>query len=235
MNNPLSGTDPSGYQSSIQGAWEYLKSQNPAVEEALREAADRVPSPVDSSKTPLGEVVEKAGQIGEKIANGDSVSADDLTDLGEAAAKAVEQRLLKEAVDTVTGDNGKDELVAFDGEASEIGTKDDDNAPEGIVYRRTDDNGSPDYYGQAKSDERYGKRQQEVARQHPDADFEFEIVDRAEPGVDLDVAEHHKIQEATGGVRAKDSDKVANKKDPVGPRRRPGLNLPEPRREPQED
>jgi hypothetical protein len=35
-----------------------------------------------------------------------------------------------------------------------------------------------------------------------------------------EVAEHRRIQELTGGQRAKDSDAVTNKRDPIGPKRR---------------
>lgn len=103
-------------------------------------------------------------------------------------------------------------------------------APDGVVYKRTDINGGVEPYGgQAESLERFAQRQKEHARAHPDADFDFEIVDRAVPGEPLDIAEHNFIQELTGGVRAKYSPDVSNLKDPVGKARRPGLGLPEPR------
>ena len=35
-----------------------------------------------------------------------------------------------------------------------------------------------------------------------------------------EIVEHKKIQEKTGGVPAKDSDTVSNKRDPIGPKRR---------------
>ena len=35
-----------------------------------------------------------------------------------------------------------------------------------------------------------------------------------------EIAEHKRIQEITGGVRARDSDKVSNKVDSIGPNRR---------------
>lgn len=44
-----------------------------------------------------------------------------------------------------------------------------------------------------------------------------------------EVAEHNEIQEITGGRKAKTSDKVANKRDPIGPKRRPRHGLPEPK------
>jgi len=45
---------------------------------------------------------------------------------------------------------------------------------------------------------------------------------------DREIAEHKRIQELTGGQRAKSSDAVSNKRDPIGPNRRPELGLPEP-------
>ncbi|QDT89873.1 polymorphic toxin-type HINT domain-containing protein [Gimesia algae] len=103
-------------------------------------------------------------------------------------------------------------------------------APEGIVYKRTDLNGKlKPYGGQAKSQQRFIKRQAEHARKHPDSDFDFEIVDRAQPGEALDAAEHNFIQELTDGVKARKSRLVSNNKDPVGSARRPRLGLSEPR------
>jgi RHS repeat-associated protein len=43
-----------------------------------------------------------------------------------------------------------------------------------------------------------------------------------------EVAEHNRIQDLTGGQRARNSPNVANRNDPIGPRRRPRLGLPEP-------
>ncbi|MFH6959388.1 DUF6443 domain-containing protein [Flavobacterium aquidurense] len=52
-------------------------------------------------------------------------------------------------------------------------------SPEGIIYLRTDRTlGLKPYAGQAKSEARYLARQAEHARAHPDADFEFKIIDR---------------------------------------------------------
>jgi RHS repeat-associated protein len=44
-----------------------------------------------------------------------------------------------------------------------------------------------------------------------------------------EVAEHRGIQEITGGQKAANSPAVSNQRDPIGPDRRPGLGLPEPR------
>ncbi|MBX3390842.1 MAG: hypothetical protein KF691_15445 [Phycisphaeraceae bacterium] len=53
---------------------------------------------------------------------------------------------------------------------------------------------------------------------------------QAVPGGKLarEIAEHQRIQRITGGQKAKNSPAVANKKDPIGPARRPGCGLPEP-------
>jgi hypothetical protein len=43
-----------------------------------------------------------------------------------------------------------------------------------------------------------------------------------------EIAEHRRIQELTGGTRAANSPAVANKRDPIGPQRRPSLGLSDP-------
>jgi hypothetical protein len=73
----------------------------------------------------------------------------------------------------------------------------------------------------------------------PDRLVEHEAAGRLKPGTQVttpvsggktarEIAEHNRIQGLTGGQRAKDSPKVANKVDPIGPNRRPGLGFPEP-------
>ncbi|MFB3906724.1 MAG: hypothetical protein ACE15E_25080 [Acidobacteriota bacterium] len=44
-----------------------------------------------------------------------------------------------------------------------------------------------------------------------------------------EIAEHNRIQQLTGGQKAKNSPAVSNVRDPIGAKRRPGLGLPEPR------
>ena len=104
-------------------------------------------------------------------------------------------------------------------------------APEGVIYLRTDLTGilAP-YGGQAMSEARFLARQAEHARANPGSRFSFEIVDRARPGLDLDIAEHRFIQTLTGGQRARTSPAVSNMRDPVGPARRRANGLPEPGR-----
>ncbi len=125
--------------------------------------------------------------------------------------------------------NNKCDNIVSTLDASKVGGGKIDLSADGVVYKRTDLNGNVQPYGgQAESLERYAKRQQEHARKHPNADFDFEIVERAKPGDDLDVAEHNFIQGLTGGQRAKYSPEVSNLKDPVGKARRSRLGLPEP-------
>jgi hypothetical protein len=102
--------------------------------------------------------------------------------------------------------------------------------PNGIVYLRTDITGklSP-YGGQAINDARFLARQAEHARAFPNSEFKFSIIDRANPGRSLDIAEHNYIQELTGGVAARRSSAVSNLRDPVGAARRPTFGLPEPK------
>jgi hypothetical protein len=66
------------------------------------------------------------------------------------------------------------------------------------VYRRIDAAGGKPYIGQAKSDARYLARQAEHGRANPDADFEFEIIGRANPGTELDRLEEYYIRQGGG-------------------------------------
>jgi len=102
--------------------------------------------------------------------------------------------------------------------------------PEGVVYLRTDVTGKlAPYGGQAINDARFVARQAEHARAFPESKFKFTIIDRANPGSALDIAEHNFIQELTGGVAARRSPVVSNVRDPVGAARRPAFGLPEPK------
>ena len=70
--------------------------------------------------------------------------------------------------------------------------------PAGVVYLRTDLITGEEYVGQAKSWQRYLKRQTEHARKFPNKVFTFEVLGRANPGLDLDVLEESWIR-AGGG------------------------------------
>jgi hypothetical protein len=72
------------------------------------------------------------------------------------------------------------------------------SVPEGVVYKRTDLLGGKPYVGQAKSEGRYTARQSEHARANPDADFDFEIIGRANPGTELDRMEEFFIRGGGG-------------------------------------
>jgi hypothetical protein len=103
-------------------------------------------------------------------------------------------------------------------------------ASEGIVYLRTDVTGKlAPYVGQAMNNKRYIARQIEHAKAFPKSEFSFDIVDTADPGVQLDIAEHNFIQALTGGVRAMRSQSVSNDKDPIGLRRQRAFGLPKAR------
>lgn len=73
-----------------------------------------------------------------------------------------------------------------------------ETAPDGIVYLRTDLEGGKPYVGQAKSESRYFARQAEHARANPEADFEFEVLGRADPGPQLDRLEEYYIRQRGG-------------------------------------
>lgn len=77
----------------------------------------------------------------------------------------------------------------------------------GVVYRRTDLNGNIDpYVGQSKSLDRYEIRQYEHARAHPDALFDYEVIDRGHPGVDLDRKEEFHIRNEGGPTNKSNPD-----------------------------
>lgn len=54
------------------------------------------------------------------------------------------------------------------------------------------------YVGQAQSEQRYLARQKEHARENPNADFDFEIIGRANPGIELDRMEEFYIRQGGG-------------------------------------
>jgi len=70
--------------------------------------------------------------------------------------------------------------------------------PAGIVYRRTDRNTGRCYVGRCDNAENYQRRQRDHSRANPDADYEFDVVDRAEPGQALRQAEQRQLT-AHGG------------------------------------
>lgn len=70
---------------------------------------------------------------------------------------------------------------------------------EGIIYERIDMTGGlKPYVGQAMSPERFAARIKEHARAHPNADFEFKIIDKGTRGINLDLKEQ-KALDARGG------------------------------------
>jgi len=76
---------------------------------------------------------------------------------------------------------------------------DETPVPPGIIYRRTDiTDGLKPYIGQTKSEDHFLLRQAAHAREHPDAAFRFERIDRGHPGVDLDRREEFHIRNEGG-------------------------------------
>ncbi len=73
-----------------------------------------------------------------------------------------------------------------------------ESVPEGVVYRRTDLLGGKPPIDKAKSEARNVSRQSEHSRANPDADVEFEIIGRADPGTELDRMEEFFIRQEGG-------------------------------------
>jgi RHS repeat-associated protein len=70
----------------------------------------------------------------------------------------------------------------------------------GIIYRRVDRNdpGGKCYIGRCDSEKLFERRQRDHARANPDADYEFEVLDRAEPGDALRRTEQRQIDRHGG-------------------------------------
>ena len=208
MNNPLSGTDPTGY------AWE---------------------TPFD-----IANVIYDIGKIGYGYATNNPAmvsegAVDLVADLAAVATPFVPAgstklgRVTMEGVEVVSDSkkvsNGASSAVK--GKEIDIGSEANKNT--GIIYERTNPKTGECYIAQCKSPERFEARKKEHDNKLG-VKHDYEIVDRAKPGKELDIAEHKKIQEKTQGIRAKDSNAVQNKKDPVGKVRRGKYGLSEPKR-----
>jgi hypothetical protein len=88
---------------------------------------------------------------------------------------------------------------------------------EGIVYKRIDKTKKEkDYIGQVKSEKRYNARQKEHGRANPDADYEFQQIDRARPGRSLDKKEQKHL-DLNGGPTNKSNPNggTSNKKNVI--------------------
>jgi len=88
--------------------------------------------------------------------------------------------------------------------------------PRGVVYKRTDPATGEEYIGQSKSPERFDQRQREHDSEL-DVEHEFEIVARAEPGLDLDVLEEEMIR-SRGGLQ-REGGTLANKRHQMSKKR----------------
>ncbi|MCC3293619.1 DUF6531 domain-containing protein [Arthrobacter sp. zg-Y411] len=85
--------------------------------------------------------------------------------------------------------------------------------PDGVVYKRVDTlGGIDDYVGQAESEQRFLKRQREHYRKYPDAVFIFPVLDRAEPGVELDRLEEYWIRKLGGPTNKGNPDGLLSNK-----------------------
>tara|TARA_R110002096_G_scaffold356588_2_gene549823 strand:- start:862 stop:1773 length:912 start_codon:yes stop_codon:yes gene_type:complete len=92
---------------------------------------------------------------------------------------------------------------------------------EGVVYKRTDNTGNKkDYVGQAKSEDRYKARQKEHARNNPDSEFDFDIIDRGDPKGDfptnLDIKEQLQLDKLGGPTnKSNPNGGTSNKKNVI--------------------
>lgn len=102
--------------------------------------------------------------------------------------------------------------------SGESGSKD-----EGVVYKRKDKNGKEkDYVGQAKNEGRYEKRKKEHQRKNPDADYDFEVLERGEAGKDLNQKEQKHIEEGGGPTnKSNPNGGLENKRNQIKPNAQP--------------
>ncbi|MGN7706872.1 DUF6443 domain-containing protein [Chryseobacterium sp. 22543] len=116
--------------------------------------------------------------------------------------------------------NDSDKKGDSKAENKESDTKSDG---EGVVYKRKDKNGEEkDYVGQAKNEGRYEKRKKEHQRKNPDADYDFEVLERGKPGKDLDRKEQKHIDEGGGPTnKSNPNGGLQNKRNQIKPK---GLN-----------
>jgi RHS repeat-associated protein len=86
---------------------------------------------------------------------------------------------------------------------------------EGIIYERIDLTGKlKPYVGQVKNEQRFLKRMKEHARDHPNADFEFKIIDKGTPGRELDLLEQKALDKRGGPTNKSNPDGgTSNKKN----------------------
>ena len=90
----------------------------------------------------------------------------------------------------------------------------------GVIYRRVDRNnpGGKCYIGRCNSEKLFERRQRDHSRANPDADYEFETIDRAEPGKALQRAEQRQI-DAHGGPTNKSNPNggTENRRNEIAP------------------
>ena len=96
--------------------------------------------------------------------------AGDIKGIGEAIANPTPINIAAAAI-------GVSPVV---GDVASKGLKSLDKA--GIVYRRINNETGGCYIGRCNSQSLFERRQRDHARRNPDADYEFEIIERAEPG-----------------------------------------------------
>ncbi len=91
--------------------------------------------------------------------------------------------------------------------------------PAGVVYERTNPKTGGKYVGQAKSDERFEKRQKEHDKAKGVA-HDYDVLERAAPGKDLDVAEEKHIRAGGGpNTKANPDGKLENKRSQMSDKR----------------
>jgi RHS repeat-associated protein len=185
-----------------------------------------------------GESPLNAGKLATMLVIADTVGVTELDEAVEGTDALTAQQL-GTGERWMRGINGSVKLVstgvaiygaagAAGGSLGRLGAaaEEEEAAVEGIYEFPDQTNGGRPYVGQSGNVPNRLGQHEAAGRLQPGT----EITTRVTGGKTArEIAEHNRIQELTGGQRARNSAKVANQNDPIGPNRRPGLGLPEPR------
>jgi hypothetical protein len=159
--------------------------------------------------------------IGKTLAKGERVSGTQVAALGADIIGAVVPgltgggaavRAAAHADDAVKVIKGADKAA----DATKV-AKSEGKVGEGIIYKRTEKNGNEKpYVGQVKNEKRYKKRQKEHSRANKDKDYDFEIIDRGDPGQDLNQKEQKHLDQHGGPTnKSNPNGGTSNKKNVI--------------------
>jgi RHS repeat-associated protein len=169
-NDPVNHTDPTGMCYEMSCPVNYF---NERASRLTRDAEAQV-------SNDIGESLYEGSGLGDAMRGVGSLLSGDLG----AAARSARNALISAATRGLARPLQRAQRVARE--------------PAGTVYRRTDRNTGRCYIGRCDNQRNYERRQRDHRRANPDANYTFEEIDRAEPGLPLRQAEQRQL-DAHGG------------------------------------